>query len=158
MLQGRIGTAFYTRLKEGVINGDLNTDEKLLLNEYIGPMLAHYSLYYMLPAIKYKVVDKGILSGTSEETQPTSLDELEYLRANSMDIAQFYDKRLLEFLVERDNGVYPLYNNPGPDGMYPNTNEAYFSGLVTNINPYYAQTNYDINGCIDCKEYYRYEY
>ena len=154
-LQGRIGTAFYNRLKEGVINNDLNASERTLLNDYIGPMLAHYSLYYMLPAIKYKVVDKGILSGTSEETAPTSLDELNYLRQSSLDIAEFYDKRLLEFLCDADSGTYPLYDNPGPDGMAPNTNEPYFSGLVTNINWYEGKTRCNCEGNCECE---RWEY
>lgn len=155
MLQGRIGTAFYNRLKAGVIANDLNADERTLLNDYIGPMLAHYSLYYMLPAIKYKVVDKGILSGTSEETAPTSLEELEYLRSSSMDIASFYDKRLLEYLCDVDSGTFPLYDNPGPDGMTPNTNEPYFSGLVTNVNWYEGRKE---PFCDNCDEWMRYEY
>ena len=42
-LQDRLGTKFYERLQQGVLDADLNADEKALLNDYIGPMLAHYS-------------------------------------------------------------------------------------------------------------------
>ena len=38
-MQDTLGTKFYTRLKEGVIADDLDADEKLLLNDYIGPTL-----------------------------------------------------------------------------------------------------------------------
>ena len=71
-VQDRLGTKFFNRIKEGIIADNLNADEQTLLNDYIGPMLSHYALYLMLPGLKYKFVDKGILSGTSEETAPTS--------------------------------------------------------------------------------------
>jgi hypothetical protein len=148
-LQPRLGTKFFTRLKNGVINGDLNADEKELLNDYISPMLAHYSVYLMLPGLKYKLVDKGVVSGTSEETQPTTLQELEYLRQATLDTAEFYDQRLREYLRDVTSGTFPQYSQPGTDGMQPDYEPAYFSGLVI---PNYTKLKYDKNcGCYsDC--------
>lgn len=139
-LQPRLGTKFFNRLKSGVINGDLTAAEKELLNEYISPMLAHYSLYMMLPGLKYKLVEKGIVSGTSEETAPTSLQELEYLRQATLDTAQFYDERLHEYLHDLPSGTFPEYTQPGTDGMTPDHQTAYFSGLVV---PKYYNTRYE---------------
>jgi len=131
-IQDTLGTAFYTRLKEGVVANDLTTDEAAFLKDYVGPCLIQYALYLVLPSLKYKMVEKGILNGTSEETQPTTLDEMMYLRDSAMDTAEFYNKRMLEFL--KDNpGMFALYTNPGTDGMYPNKQNPYFSGLQTNI-------------------------
>lgn len=138
-LQPRLGTKFFTRLKDGVIAGDLNADEKELLNNYISPMLAHYSVYLMLPGLKYKLVDKGILNGTSEETSPTTLQELEYLRQATLDTAQFYDERLHEYLHDIESGTFPEYSSPGSDGMSPDHETAYFSGLVV---PNYFKLKY----------------
>lgn len=129
-LQPRLGTKFFTRLKNGVIAGDLNADEKGLLNDYIGPMLAHYSVYQMLPGLKYKFVDKGIVSGASEETNPTSLEELEYLRQATLNTAEFYDQRLREYLHDVDSGTFPDYDQPGTEGMNPDHEPAYYAGLV----------------------------
>jgi hypothetical protein len=132
-IQDTIGTPFYKRLKEGIINSDLNTDESALLKDYIGPCLIQYALYLLLPNLKYKMVEKGILNGTSEETSPTSLDEMKYLREAALDTAEFYNKRLLEFFQDNP-GMFPLYTNPTPrDGMLPNKRNPYFSGLQTNI-------------------------
>ena len=131
-IQDTLGTAFYTRLKEGVVANDLTTDEAAFLKDYVGPCLIQYALYLVLPSLKYKMVEKGILNGTSEETQPTTLDEMMYLRDSAMDTAMFYNQRMLEFL--KDNpGMFALYTNPGTDGMYPNKQNPYFSGLQTNI-------------------------
>ena len=131
-IQDTLGTAFYTRLKQGVIANDLTVDESAFLKDYVGPCLIQYALYLLLPSLKYKMVEKGILNGTSEETQPTTLDEMKYLRDSAIEVAEFYNKRMLEFL--KDNpGMFALYTNPGTDGMMPNKRNPYFSGLQTNI-------------------------
>lgn len=147
-LQDTLGTKFYTRLKDGIINADLTPDEEHILNEYIAPTLMQYALYLMLPTIKYKIVEKGILSGTSEETGATTLDELKYLRQSTLDLAEFYNKRLLEFLIDNP-GMFEFYTSPGTKGMYPNRRNPYFSGLVTGrSNLSYYEDKYD--ECTDC--------
>jgi len=131
-IQNLVGTKLYDRLKAGVIAGDLTADEDLLLNDYVGKTLMQYALYMILPSIKYKVANQGILNGTSEETSPTTLEELRYVRGTVLDTAEFYATRLVEFF--RDNpGMFPEYTNPGTDGMMPDKTDQYFSGLQTNI-------------------------
>ena len=152
-IQDRLGTLFYTRLKEGVINDDLSTDEANFLKDYVGPTLMQYALYMVLPHLKYKMVEKGLLSGSSEESTQTSLDELKYMRESAMDTAQFYDERMLEYL--RDNpGMFPQYETPGTDGMYPNKKTPYFSGLVTDVRKkkasYYDEKCPDCDDCGNC--------
>jgi hypothetical protein len=151
-LQDTLGTKFYDRLQQGVIDNDLNADEKTLLNDYIGSMLAHYALYLMLPGLKYKLVEKGILSGQSEETGATTLDELKYLRQTVLDTAEFYDTRLRQYLCDVTSGTYPEYDQPGSDGMMPNNDVPYFSGLVT---PKYFRKygeQYPTDECSNCTE------
>jgi len=131
-IQDTLGTLFYDRLKNGVVANDLTVTENAFLKDYVGPTLMQYALYLLLPNLKYKMVEKGILNGTSEETAPTTLDEMIYLREAAMDTAQFYNKRMLEWLQDHPN-VFPEYTNPGVDGMMPNKQTPYFSGLQTNI-------------------------
>ena len=147
-IQDTLGTKFYLKLKDGIVNNTLTADETHILNEYIAPTLMQYSLYLMLPTIKYKIVEKGVLNGTSEETAATTLDELKYLRQSTMDLAEFYNKRLLEFLFDNPS-MFPEYTNPGTDGMTPNKRNPYFSGLVTGKSnlSYYEEKYTD---CTDC--------
>ena len=91
-----------------------------------------YAVYLMLPSIKYKLVEKGLVSGTSEDSAGTSLDELKYLRQSHLDLAEFYDQRLREYLCDNP-GMFAEYENPGVDGMNPEKSTPYFGGLVTNI-------------------------
>ena len=130
--QDALGTRFYDRLIEGVKNNDLTADESMFLRDYVGPALMQYALYLLLPNLKYKFVEKGILNGTSEETQPTTLQELQYLREATLDTAQFYDQRLKEFLIQNPSMFQP-YLNYDAHGMPRNPRTPYFSGLQTQM-------------------------
>jgi len=145
-IQDSLGTKFFNAIKDGIVNSSLTSDEQTLLNDYIGPMLMQYALYLMMPGLKYKLVDKGILSGTSEESTQTSLDELKYLRQSTLDTAQFYNERLREYLLDNP-GMFADYETPGTDGMFPNKQTPYFSGLVVprNNKTYYEEK---CDGCI----------
>jgi hypothetical protein len=147
-MQDTLGTKFYTRLKNGIIANDLTADEQLLLREYIAPTLMNYALYMMMPSLKYKFVNQGIVSGTSEGTTPTTLDELQYLRQTTLDTAEFYNKRLLKYFYDNPT-MFVDYQSPGTDGMMPNKDNPYFSGLVVPNNRlnYYEERYGD---CSDC--------
>lgn len=147
-IQDQLGTLFYTRIKNGIIANDLNADEAAFLQDYIGPTLMQYALYLMMPGLKYKLSDKGVLSGSSEETTQTSLDELKYLRQSTLDTAEFYAERLREYLIDNP-GLFPQYETPGTDGMYPNKQTPYFSGLVV---PRNRKANYYDEKCPDCDD------
>jgi len=130
--QQSLGSRFYNRLKSGVVANDLTTNENNFLRDYVGPSLMQYALYLVLPSLKYKLVEKGIVSGTSEETAASTLEDMKYLRQNAMNLAQFYDERLREYLQDNP-GMFPEYQNPGTDGMQPDRGEAYQNQLVTKI-------------------------
>jgi len=129
-IQDALGTKFFNRLKEGVRNNDLTADEEMFLRDYVGPALMQYALYLLLPNLKYKMVEKGILNGTSEETQPTTLQELQYLRETTMELAQFYDQRMREFLIQNPN-MFNQWLTWDNNGMPRNPDTPYFSGLQT---------------------------
>lgn len=147
-MQNTLGTKFYTRLKDGIINNNLTADEQNLLKDYIGPALMQYALYLMMPSLKYKFVNQGIVSGTSEGTTPTTLDELQFLRQSTLDTAEFYNKRIIKYFMDNPN-MFADYQNPGTDGMMPDKRNPYFSGLVVPRNNLrYYEEKY--GECSDC--------
>ena len=131
-IQDSLGTKFFNRLKEGVRLNDLTVDEEAFLKDYVGPTLMQYALYQLLPNLKYKFVEKGILNGTSEETGQTSLEELQYLRESTLETAQFYDERMRDFLRQHPN-MFTQWLTWSGNGMPRNGQTAYFSGLQTDI-------------------------
>ena len=147
-LQNILGTRLFNRLKAGVIAQNLTVDEELLMKDYVGPTLMQYALYLMLPSIKYKIANQGVLNGTSEETSPTTLDELQFIMQRVLDTAEFYSKRLTKYFMDNPN-LFPEYQNPGTDGMMPDKRNPYFSGLVTGrSNLSYYEEKY--GECTDC--------
>tara|TARA_R110000803_G_scaffold87280_1_gene153894 strand:+ start:460 stop:1038 length:579 start_codon:yes stop_codon:yes gene_type:complete len=127
-IQDTLGTKFFDRLKAGVLANDLTVTESDFLRDYVGPTLMQYALYMLLPSLKYKMVEKGILNGTSEETQPTTLQELQYLRESTIETAQFYDQRMKEFLWQNPS-FFPEWLTWENNGMPANRQTSYFSGL-----------------------------
>jgi len=133
-IQPILGTSFYNKFKNYVKNGGLyteNCDMYNLLNDYIAPALIEYSLYMMLPFIKYKIRAKGVLNGASEETESTDLSELKYLQQHVLNTAEFFAARLVKELKDYP-GRFPEYQAPGTKGMKPDKSSPYFSGLMTN--------------------------
>jgi hypothetical protein len=127
-IQDTLGTRFFNRLKEGVRLNNLTVDESTFLKDYVGPTLMQYSLYLLLPNLKYKMVEKGILNGSSEETGQTTLEELQFLRESTMDTAQFYDQRMKDFLIQNPS-MFIEWLNWNNNGMPSNHDTPYFSGL-----------------------------
>ncbi len=148
-IQDQLGTKFYNSIKEGIINNTLTTDENAFLQDYIGPTLMQYGLYLMMPGLKYHLTEKGVLSGSSENATQTSLDELKYLRQSVLNTAEFYAQRLREYLLDNP-GMFEDYDTPGTDGMYPNKQTPYFSGLVV---PKMRYKNYYDDKCDGCDIY-----
>lgn len=142
-LQPVLGTKFYKAIKEKVVNQALNAKETELLEEYIAPMLIQRSFALSVPFLKYKIVDKGILSGNSETSSDTNLDEVKYIIDKIEVSAQFYQQRVREYLIDNLN-EFPEYINPGVDGMLPNRKSQYTSGLTipslySKYRPYYDE-------------------
>jgi hypothetical protein len=151
-IQDQLGTKFFNAIADGIITNTLTADENTFLQNYIGPTLMQYALYLMMPGLKYHLTDKGVLSGSSENATQTTLDELKYLRQTTLNTAEFYAERLREYLLDNP-GLFPDYDTPGTDGMYPNKQKPYFSGLVIPRNrkaDYYDEKCPDCDDCGNC--------
>ena len=53
-IQDYLGSDLYERLQEGILNNNLNTNEKMLLDTYITPMLIHWGASEAIPFLSYK--------------------------------------------------------------------------------------------------------
>ena len=128
-IQELLGTKFYNNLKDRVISGTTSSMETDLLNDYIAPTLANYSVYMALPSMNYKIKNKAVLNPSAEEAQNVDLSELKYLRESVKNTAEFYRERTREFLIDNETD-FPDYTNFGIDGMAPNKRNTYSSGIV----------------------------
>lgn len=127
-LQQALGSTFYNRLKQGVIDNDLNADEISLIDTYIQPMMIEWSFYYALRDIKFKPTNKSLSEENSEYSNSVDLDSLKYFRNEQRNHAEYFTSLLIKYLCEYDT-LFPEYNNPDDKETVRKSDEAYFSGL-----------------------------
>lgn len=126
-----IGGTYYTALKTRALASSLTTADNTLLDDYIGPALVNYALFMALPFLKYKIYNKSVLSGTSENGEASDLKEIQWLQNQVKGVAENYARRLIQYLQYRSDD-YPLYASPDPlDGQIPEKGSPYRSSIVT---------------------------
>jgi len=126
-----LGTHLYEDLQnvlEAYINSGttISSSYITLINDYIKPLQNHYSLYELVPYLNYKMTNISVAKKASEFSQPTAVDEMNYLRNTIKSTAQFYADRLVKFL-EANYATYPKYYeglNKISD-MYPEQGENF---------------------------------
>jgi hypothetical protein len=81
--------------------------------------------------INYKYFNKAVGVQNADNMNPASIDEIQYIRNESKNKAEWYAQRLTLFLME-NNTTYPLYlnqTNVGIDTIFAKMNN-YTSGMV----------------------------
>ena len=127
-LQEGLGETFYDRLKDGVENNNLNSDEQSFMRNYVQPQVAQFAFYLMMPFINLKVTNKAISKEGSEFSTPAELTELKYLRSAVLDMAEFYKRRMIKYLLDHPS-MFPAYNNPNALDNMPKSAQSYFTGV-----------------------------
>jgi hypothetical protein len=127
-LQEGIGETFYDALKDGVENNTLNADEQKFMRNYVQPQVAQYAFYLAMPFIAFKATNKSVSKESSEFSAPVELSELKFLRNNVLDIAEFYKRRMIKYLLDHPS-MFPAYNNPNSKDNMPKSVQSYFGGL-----------------------------
>jgi hypothetical protein len=136
VLQNYIGATYYMQLKNQVVSNTVSTDNQFLLDNYIGNALCNWGLFYALPFLKYKIFNKSVVSPTSENSEPITLEELKFLMEQVRSAGETYMKRMIEWMVLHP-GNYQAYVAPRVlDGQLPERGNPYFGSLVTPKQPY----------------------
>lgn len=132
-IQQLIGTDLYNKLvnliKTNTIGDPQFADYKYLLDNYIVDCTAYWAWVECIPYLVAKVVNKGVERQNSEWSSPAAINEVEYLRDDLRNKAQFYSQRLTDYLLQHRN-LYPEFSqNHEIDKLRPQ-NGNYFSGIV----------------------------
>jgi hypothetical protein len=157
-LQEGIGETFYDRLKDGVANNNLNADEQAFMRNFVQPQIAQYAFYLAMPFIAFKATNKSVSKESSEYSAPAELNELKFLRNNVLDIAEFYKRRMIKYLLDHPS-MFPQYNNPNSRDNMPKSIQSYFGGLYVpygyhrGLAPNYLEPYGTISPCVGCGGY-----
>jgi hypothetical protein len=115
-------------------NTAISTAYTTLINDYIKPLQMHYSTYELIPFLNFKMTNVSIAKKSSEFSQPSSIEEMNYLRNSVKATAQFYSDRMVSYL-QAHTTTYPKYLEgvTSLDDIYPEQSET-FCGIYLGKN------------------------
>jgi len=127
-----LGSALYDDLKTKIDAGTTNADEDTLLTDFIAPMLTKFVQMELTDGLLFKYRDKGVMTKSSENSQPIDYTKMRYLMDKWDNKAQFYKKRLIDYLCG-NTAKFPAYlQSPNTWDVIPDT-DAF-------TNPFYLGT------------------
>ncbi len=124
-----IGSGIYDELCTQIASDpDLSgyTDNRTLLVNYINPCLKYYILFECAQTLSFQLVNKGVVTRSSEWQTPADINSITALMVKWRDKGEYYARRLQDFLCENSE-TYPLYQNPGSgaDTIHPRSSFLY---------------------------------
>jgi hypothetical protein len=109
-----LGTPLYEDLKSKIVAGTLNADEITLIDDFIAKSLLYWSMYECSTSMLYKYRNKSVATKNSENAQPITSQDLQYLRDDWQNKAEFYDERLINHLID-NKSLFPKYQETSED-------------------------------------------
>lgn len=127
-IQNAIGQNLYTAL----INDCCTfTDPRLtLVRDYIQPCQAEWTVYHALPFINYRLTNKAVSLKNSDNSNPSTTDEIKWLRDQVRNNAEFYTERLKDYIKNNPTSFPEYYRRDLTFEVSP-TKTGYFSGIYT---------------------------
>lgn len=118
-LQSIIGTSLYKSIMEEIDNDTLTEDNKYLLDEYIQIYLMYQTISDLVPIIGVKLTNLGVVISNDEHLTNLTQGDRELVQNFYKNKADFYAKRLQEFLLNNKE-VYPALDECTCEGMKAN--------------------------------------
>jgi len=127
-----LGTDLYEKLQSDIQTSALAGNYLTLVDDYVQDALTQWAFYECIPFLSYKVMNNNIVSKTSENANPLSESERQFVREEVRNTAEFYTKRLVDYICHNQS-LFPEYStNTGADTSP--SKEAYYSGInVENV-------------------------
>lgn len=101
-IQNYLGGLLYKKLQTLILNGTIsdsgNADYKLLLDDYVKPMLTWFTQSSYLPFAMYQISNGGVFKHRSENSETISLEEMRMMLAKVTETAEFYTRRFVDYM------------------------------------------------------------
>ena len=117
-IQNYLGTDLYDKINDDIVAGTLAGNYLTLTNEYIKPMLIHFTMVQYLPWAAYTIANQGVFKHSSENSESVSKNEVDYLIDKELSIAKHYAKRFTDYICF-ESALYPEYNTNSNGDMFP---------------------------------------
>ena len=134
-LQSVIGYTMYQYIISQLIidptGSTLSNQYKYLLVNCIYKSIALWSIFNAYPTLLYKPTNKAIVTKHSDDSIAVGIRELEYLRDQIRNNAEFYDARIIEYIKNYTNDFPEYFTTSGTNRIRPKS-QIYFGGLYLN--------------------------
>ena len=132
-IQNLLGTDLYNKISEDITSGaaggaGLTGNYLTLVNTYVQPTLIWFAQMNYIPFAAYQIKNGGVFKHSSETAQNVDKNEVDYLVAKAREYANYYSKRLVDYLCFNNN-LFPEYNSNTNEDIYPDTDTS-FQGWV----------------------------
>jgi hypothetical protein len=128
-----IGTGLYNELRSQIVANTVTALNTTLLDDYINKAILWWVMFESPLIFTYRFMNKGVMKKSSDNSSPADLDELQTLRLNFKNDAEWYTQRMILYLIENSSS-YPLYDNPG-NGIDTITPQGYSYSAGMNLEP-----------------------
>ena len=126
-----LGTDLTQKLKDLITAGTIgnvgNEAYKTLVDEYVGDMLPSYSLYHILPYLRFRVENGGVFTHSSETGTPVTTEEAQHFREEVLNTASYYRERLIDY-IRNNTSSFPEYSTNSGADVSPSI-ENYYSNM-----------------------------
>ena len=117
-IQNYMGTALYKKVQSLIVADTIqdvaNQKYKLLLDDYIKPMLAWFTQAEYIPFAAYTLSEGGLFKHRSENSDEVDRVEIAGLASRANDKASFYAERYIDFMCDNSSD-YPEYSTGSQD-------------------------------------------
>lgn len=141
-IQSVLGYNLYMRFIDDIQNfgAPQGAQYLFLMNNYIQPAVALYAIYEALPSLGFKITNKAVSQKSSEYGQPSSRGDIEYIRNQVLNNAEFYSQRVREYITNNTTEFVEYFRVSGVNRIRAKRNN-YFAGLFLPDNFYLGSRN-----------------
>lgn len=128
-IQDILGTSLYNTLQDRVTNNNADANETILL-DLCRSALAWLTVAKMLPFVSIQIRNIGTVQTNTDNGNVASIEQMKYIRNEAQTTAEFYLKRLSDYLIFNGN-LFPDYIHPDLTKMIPRSQDPYDCDLWT---------------------------
>ncbi len=129
-IQGVIGNSLYVKIMNDIATTGTTTGSYLtLLSSYIQPCQAQWTMYYALPFMNYRLTNKSVSEKNSDNSNPTTIENVQYLRSVVANTAEFLGKRIGEYICNNQNDFPEYFTTDYNSKSIKGSSDTYFSGI-----------------------------
>ena len=109
-----LGKDYYNELLTQIAGGSLTTDNTIIVDNFIKPMLAHYVVYEVYSKVHTQLTNQGAMENNTEQSNQANNFEYSQSRDFYINKADFWKKDMIEYIKEAkddDSTKFPLFDD-----------------------------------------------